>query len=134
MLHVFFRFIVKKRHFYDTFCSTSNSWKACPGDTIKTRLAISNVGTTRVNIDYQLFFSKYPDYELDILQDKVSPSTHSFVLDKNKAIMQGRNFVVPNDVDYGSYYILIANANVVKSKVLGFGPSVVFLSIQEPLS
>lgn len=96
-------------NFYDTYCSTDSlPYLACPGDNLLTRVAITNLGTDHLSVDYSAYFSEYPDDNLDG-SDLLATRMHTFTLNENQSSLQGRQFKVPTNVKYNTYYRVIAS-------------------------
>jgi hypothetical protein len=114
-------------NFYDTYCGRKiygdedsisdiinnpyGETNVCPGDTLYTRVAMSNLGTDAVDIQYRVFFSN--DSNLDS-SDIASDNIRNLTLRKNISTLQGRQFKVPSTVEYSMVYRMIADVEAVE--------------------
>ncbi|MCZ7583389.1 MAG: hypothetical protein M5R36_08695 [Deltaproteobacteria bacterium] len=96
------------------YCATSPSVTVCPGDSVRTRFAVANYGTSSETATLQLWFST--DESLNLWQDTMSSTT----VDKNIAAATsyraGQAFTVPS-VAKGNWYYLLARVGILTSPI-----------------
>lgn len=95
--------------FFDNTCGVNavgqpGSTSVCPGDTLYTRFAVPNYGTTDMDIDIELWFST--DEQLDRISgaDKQSPTVLATTTGARSSSRRGRTFEVPGALLPGTDY------------------------------
>ncbi len=79
--------------------------EVCPGDVLRTRVAVGNYDTAEVDMKLRLWFSDDDIWDGAAGGDVMSPDVHEFSLSRQGSSLQGRMFAVPQLAE-GDYYVI----------------------------
>jgi len=105
---------------FDSTCGVAvdggdGATEVCPGDTLRVRYVVSNLGTNTLEVEAQLWLSENTTLNRDVEVDKQSPSVRSFTAAPQSSYRRGNTFEVPTgvtfDTDYHVYVFLDTGAD-----------------------